>query len=95
LQDLDYHIDPIQIIECKLSKEDHTKLFVIEEFVVVKVVFWDVEYLMSDNSIRGSKDDIGKHTSLYYVSFGLPLSAEKANDQVSSLFLTINIIFMF
>jgi hypothetical protein len=40
--------------------------------------------LARDNSIQGSKDDIEKHTSLDYGSFGLPLSIEKANDQVSS-----------
>jgi len=61
----------------------------------VKGALWDVEYLMNDNSIWGSKDDIEKHTSLDYGSFGLPLSVEKANDQVSSFLFTVIIIFVF
>ncbi len=67
-----------------MNKEDHTKLFVIEEFVAPKGALQDVEYLTSDNSIQGSKDGIEKHTSLDYGSFGLPLYVEKANDQVNS-----------
>jgi hypothetical protein len=78
-----------------MSKEDHTKLFVIEEFVDAKGALWDVEYLTNDNSIWGSKDDIEKHASLDYGSFGLPLSVEKANDQVSSFLFIVIIIFVF
>ncbi len=77
MQDLDYHIDSIQIIECKMSNEDHIKLFVIEEFVVAKGALWDVDYLTSDNSIQGSKVNIEKHRSLDYGSIGLPLSVKK------------------
>ncbi len=51
--------------------------------------------MTSDNSIKGSKDDIEKHTGLDYGSFGLPLSAEKANDQVNNFLKTINTIFLF
>lgn len=40
----------------------------------------NVEFLMGDNSIHGSKDDIEEHTSLDYGSFGSPLSIEKAID---------------
>jgi hypothetical protein len=69
-----------------MSNEDHIKLFVIEEFVVAKGALWDVDYLTSDNSIQGSKVNIEKHRSLDYGSIGLPLSAKKTNDQVSSFF---------
>jgi hypothetical protein len=57
-------IDPSQIIKCKMNKEYHTELFVIEEFIVAKGVcdifkpFWDVGFSTNDNSICGSKDDI-------------------------------------
>jgi len=48
--------------------------------------------LTSDNSIQGSKDDIEKHMGLDYGSFGLPLSVEKANDQVNNFLKTIHTI---
>ncbi len=49
--------------------------------------------MTSDNSIQGSKDDIEKHTGLDYGSFGLPLSVEKANDQVNNFFKKLSIPF--
>ncbi len=51
--------------------------------------------MTSDNSIQGSKDDIEKHRGLDYGSFGLPLSVEKANDQVNNFLKTINTILCF
>jgi hypothetical protein len=60
---LDYQINPIQIIECKMGKEDHTNLFVIEESIVIKGAHelfephLDVGFSPSDNYIHGSKND--------------------------------------
>ncbi len=87
---LDYHINPSQVVECKMNKTSFIELFVIEEFVIFENVckilepLLDVEFSTSDNSISGSKYDIGEHACLDYGSFGLPLSAKKINDHVSS-----------
>ncbi len=57
-------IDPSQIIKCKMNKEYHIELFVIEESIIVEGVrkilkpLWDVGFSTSDNSICGSKDEI-------------------------------------
>ncbi len=40
----------------------------------------NVDFLMGDNSIHESKDEIEEHTSMDYGSFGSPLSIGKAND---------------
>jgi hypothetical protein len=61
---LDDQIDSSQIIKCKMKKEYHIKLFVIEESMVVEGAWeiskplWDVGFSTSDNFIKGSKDDI-------------------------------------
>jgi hypothetical protein len=58
-----YQINPTQIIECKMGKEDHTNLFIIEESIVTKGVHklfkphLDVGFSTSDNSIHGSKNN--------------------------------------
>jgi hypothetical protein len=39
----------------------------------------DVGFLMGDNFIHGSKDDIEEHMGLDYGSFGSPLSIEKVD----------------
>jgi hypothetical protein len=50
--------------------------------------------LTSDNSIHGNKDDVEKHTSPEYGSFGLPLFVEKVDGHVNSYLLTIDTIFI-
>jgi hypothetical protein len=52
--------NPSQIIECKMRKQDHSELFIIEAFVVLKGApkisypLWDVGFFIGDNSIHGS-----------------------------------------
>jgi hypothetical protein len=60
-----------------MRKEDHTKLFGIEDCVGAEHVnnifesLLDVRFLMNDNSIRGIKDDIEEHMGIDYGALGL------------------------
>jgi hypothetical protein len=57
---LEVQINPSQIIECKMRKQDHSELFVIEAFVIPKGALkisyplWDVGFSIVDNSMYGS-----------------------------------------
>jgi hypothetical protein len=84
-----------------MSKEDHTKLFIIEVYVIVEGAselskhFLDVGFSTSNNYIHGSKNDIEEDMGHDYGSFGLPLFVKKTDDRMSSSLLTINTIFTF
>ncbi len=89
-------IDPYQIIECEMNKQDHIESFVVEVSIVVEGVHkMSIGFLMGVNSTCGSRDDYGQLTNPNYGSFGLPSSTEKANDQVCSSFIIVDIIFIF
>lgn len=83
-----------------MNKQDHIVLFIIETFVVIEGVyeiskpFWDVGFLMGDNSIYGIRCDFEKHTGSHYGSFSLSLFIEKANDQVNNYILTVDTIYV-
>ncbi len=83
-------IDPYQIIECEMNKQDH-----IESFVVEGVHKMSIGFSMGVNSTCGSRNDYGQLTNPDYGSFGLPSSIEKTNDQVCSSFIIVDIIFIF
>jgi hypothetical protein len=79
-----------------MRKQDHIESFVIEVFIDfegARNMF--VGFSTGVNSICGSQDDYGKLMGPNYGSFGLPSSVEKANDQVNSSFVIVNIIFIF
>jgi hypothetical protein len=79
-----------------MNKQDHSESFVINVFVALEgVCEIFVGFSIAVNSICGSQDDYGQITCPDFGSFGLPVSIEKADDQVSSFFVIVDIIFLF
>ncbi len=61
-----------------MNKQDHSELFVIEMYVVLKgarKIF--VGFSIGANSICGSRNDYGQLTNPYFGSFGSSLFVEK------------------
>jgi len=78
-----------------MSKQDHIESFVIELFIDcegARTMF--VGFSMGVDSTCGSRDDYEKLMRPNYGSFGLPSSIEKADDQVNSSFVNVDIIFI-
>jgi hypothetical protein len=79
-----------------MSKQDHIESFVIELFIDFEGArTMSVGFSIGVNSTCGSQDDYGKLMGPTYGSFGLPLFVEKADDQVNSSFIIVDIIFIF
>jgi hypothetical protein len=78
-----------------MNKQNHSKSFVINVCVVLEgVCEISIGFSIGVNSICGSQDDYGQITCPDFGSFGLQLSIEKADDQVSSFFVILDIIFL-
>ncbi len=74
-------INPCQVVECKMNKQNHIESFVIEVYVAFESVCeMSIGFSMSVNSTCGSRDDCGKLTDPDYGSFRSPSSAKKADD---------------